>query len=175
MLIASMSWLVLTIVLACMARNMGRSFVDYFFISLFLSPIIGFIILAIKGKPTDVEKRQELLSKASHIYYCRNCDSTFSGDHKVLHKCPTCNIMTDETMVLTDEWRMYNDDRKAQMKKAFAHNQYLVSSEMMPPPISIDTPSAVSSADELKKFKDLLDAGAITQDEFDAKKKQLLN
>lgn len=34
--------------------------------------------------------------------------------------------------------------------------------------------SAVSSADELKKFKDLLDSGIITQEEFDAKKKQLL-
>ena len=32
----------------------------------------------------------------------------------------------------------------------------------------------VSSADELKKFKDLLDNGIITQEEFDAKKKQLL-
>lgn len=31
-----------------------------------------------------------------------------------------------------------------------------------------------SSADELKKFKELLDAGAITQEEFDTKKKQLL-
>ena len=30
------------------------------------------------------------------------------------------------------------------------------------------------SADELKKFKDLLDNGVITQEEFDAKKKQLL-
>lgn len=33
---------------------------------------------------------------------------------------------------------------------------------------------AVSAADELKKFKDLLDGGVITQEEFDAKKKQLL-
>lgn len=32
----------------------------------------------------------------------------------------------------------------------------------------------VSSADELRKFKYLLDAGIITQEEFDAKKKQLL-
>jgi len=31
-----------------------------------------------------------------------------------------------------------------------------------------------SAADELKKFKDLLDNGIITQEEFDAKKKQLL-
>ena len=32
----------------------------------------------------------------------------------------------------------------------------------------------VSSADELKKFKELLDAGAISQEEYDSKKKQLL-
>ena len=34
--------------------------------------------------------------------------------------------------------------------------------------------TVVSSADELKKFKDLLDSGVISQEEFDAKKKQLL-
>lgn len=34
--------------------------------------------------------------------------------------------------------------------------------------------NTVSSADEILKFKQLLDAGVITQDEFDAKKKQLL-
>lgn len=32
----------------------------------------------------------------------------------------------------------------------------------------------ISAADELKKFKELLDIGVITQEEFDAKKKQLL-
>ena len=30
-------------------------------------------------------------------------------------------------------------------------------------------------ADKLKKYKDLLDSGVITQEEFDAKKKQLLD
>ena len=34
--------------------------------------------------------------------------------------------------------------------------------------------NTISAADELKKFKELLDMGAITQEEFDAKKKQLL-
>lgn len=34
--------------------------------------------------------------------------------------------------------------------------------------------SAISSADDLKKFKELLDLGVITQEEFDAKKKELL-
>ena len=35
--------------------------------------------------------------------------------------------------------------------------------------------STVGQADELKKYKELLDDGVITQEEFDAKKKQLLN
>lgn len=34
--------------------------------------------------------------------------------------------------------------------------------------------AAQSAADELKKYKELLDSGVITQEEFDAKKKQLL-
>ena len=38
----------------------------------------------------------------------------------------------------------------------------------------IQTVSSISSADELKKFKELLDLGIISQEEFDAKKKQLL-
>ncbi|MBQ1902956.1 MAG: SHOCT domain-containing protein, partial [Ruminococcus sp.] len=32
-----------------------------------------------------------------------------------------------------------------------------------------------SSADELMKYKTLLEQGAITQEEYDAKKKQILN
>ncbi len=36
------------------------------------------------------------------------------------------------------------------------------------------TSTTLSSADELKKFKELLDSGVITQEEFDAKKKELL-
>ena len=34
--------------------------------------------------------------------------------------------------------------------------------------------NAISPAEELKKMKELLDLGIITQEEFDAKKKQLL-
>ena len=43
-------------------------------------------------------------------------------------------------------------------------------------PINVKVVSrdAESQADELKKFKELLDSGIITQEEFDAKKKQLL-
>lgn len=40
--------------------------------------------------------------------------------------------------------------------------------------VSVAAPAAPSAADELKKFKELLDLGIITQEEFDAKKKQIL-
>ncbi len=33
----------------------------------------------------------------------------------------------------------------------------------------------ISSADEIRKYKELLDDGIITEEEFNAKKKQLLN
>lgn len=41
-------------------------------------------------------------------------------------------------------------------------------------PAQSDASSIPSSADEIMKFKSLLDSGAITQEEYDAKKKQLL-
>ena len=43
-----------------------------------------------------------------------------------------------------------------------------------PPAQTATVIQQTSSADELKKFKELLDGGIITQEEFDAKKKQLL-
>ena len=66
--------------------------------------------------------------------------------------CPKCN--SRELVRITRE------EYEAEMKAANA-------------PAVVPAPVA-SAADELKKFKDLLDAGIITQEEFDAKKKQLL-
>ena len=39
---------------------------------------------------------------------------------------------------------------------------------------AVPTSTAASPAEELKKYKELLDSGIITQEDFDAKKKQLL-
>ena len=36
-------------------------------------------------------------------------------------------------------------------------------------------PEMKNAVDELKKYKELFDSGVITQEEFDAKKKQILN
>ena len=49
-------------------------------------------------------------------------------------------------------------------------NRQKKNAEPTTPPVT----SSTSNADELKKYKELLDSGVITQEEFDAKKKQLL-
>lgn len=43
------------------------------------------------------------------------------------------------------------------------------------PEKTVDAAPAFSPADEIKKYKELLDMGAITQEEFESKKQQLLN
>ena len=50
------------------------------------------------------------------------------------------------------------------------------SSKVKEEPLKVKVVSAsnIGNADELKKYKELLDSGVITQEEFDAKKKQLL-
>ncbi len=68
------------------------------------------------------------------------------------NRCPQCN--STNLSVISDE----------EFEKMKAQNQQ----------VQQPATAAVSAADELKKFKELLDMGAITQEEFDAKKKELL-
>ena len=64
-------------------------------------------------------------------------------------KCPSCNS-TDIKILTDEEWETI----KAEPAQ--------------------ETTKELSAADEILKFKNLLDSGVITQEEFDAKKKQLL-
>ena len=50
----------------------------------------------------------------------------------------------------------------------------LISARQKEPATVINPMKTESGADEIKKYKELLDQGIITQEEFDAKKKQLL-
>ena len=52
--------------------------------------------------------------------------------------------------------------------------RYFILTEEKKKPKKVAVKKTGSVADEIKKFKDLLDAGAITQEEYDAKKKELL-
>ncbi|QQO10256.1 hypothetical protein [Breznakiella homolactica] len=48
--IGGIAWFILCLLVAFGARNRGRSFLGYFLLSFFLSPIIGFIVLIILGQ-----------------------------------------------------------------------------------------------------------------------------
>lgn len=160
------SWIVLCFVVGYVAQSVGRSFGSYFAIALFLSPLIGFIILAIKGKATD----EEILNENEHIFYCSTCNSTYSSLGEKEEYCPQCGKLLDETTILRETWRSYSADRKAKLKSEFYNGQHMRNGSVVAQPVA----TQASGADELKKFKELLDMGAITQEEFDAKKKQLL-
>ena len=64
----------------------------------------------------------------------------------------------------------FNADQNAKMVEVCQYIRDRVEYYKKPQPVV----QSVSGADELIKYKQLLDMGAITQDEFDAKKKQLL-
>ena len=80
-----------------------------------------------------------------------------------------------ETSISRDEWRSYSDSQKEKIKTAFDCDQYELKLDAAPS-VTITAPAASSTnADEILKYKKLLDCGAITQEEYDAKKKQLLD
>ena len=54
-------------------------------------------------------------------------------------------------------------------------NDAILACEVVPCNVASATKQPVSVADEIKKLKDLLDSGALTQAEFDVQKKKLLN
>ncbi|MBR5601424.1 MAG: SHOCT domain-containing protein, partial [Clostridia bacterium] len=63
---------------------------------------------------------------------------------------------------------------RAQFKDADRIKDYVEKANQSRNPAGQIVTQQLSPADELKKFKELLDMGIITQEEFDAKKKQLL-
>lgn len=60
------------------------------------------------------------------------------------------------------------------VENAIATGELVVPNEFKPKSAIVNTNVQLSPADELKKYKSLLDDGTITQEEFNAKKKQIL-
>lgn len=78
-------------------------------------------------------------------------------------------------MVLANDWREYNTERKEDLKKEFLRGKLVLNNAAMQQTTKTVSNEEIGTADEIKKYKELLDMGAITQEEFDIKKKQLLN
>lgn len=162
-------WVISAVIVGLIAQNVGRSFGSYFALSLFLSPIIGLVVLLIKGKAT----KDEILDNNKHIFYCKKCGKTFGGfssNGSGIEFCPECGEQVLETRIFVDDWRTFSNQKKQQMKDSFARGSFLRNVDAS----AGFRDTAIGGADELKKYKELLDSGIITQEEFEAKKKQLL-
>ena len=116
--------------------------------------IIGIIVVAVRpnDKPmyeprpkTREEEENEIIANGG--WRCDNCGKV---NFRYITSCRYCNGSKSE------------QERKRYLEKIKADEEKQQQKEEQ------------SSAAQIKEFKELLDSGAITQEEFDAKKKQLL-
>ena len=54
-----------------------------------------------------------------YIYYCKNCDSVYSGAKDTIQKCPECKVIIVPTMVELEEWRSKTPEEKEELKEHF--------------------------------------------------------
>ena len=132
-------WVGLCALVGYYAKSNGHSFGTYMLLSLLLSPIVGFIVVAVKGKNTGAESQGFSSSAANATPLERPDFSRFESG--------PANFNNSSGRLLVSE----DVD------------------EQIP-----DTPQK-SKIDELKEYKELLDMGVITEEEFKAKKTQILN
>ena len=113
--------------------------------------------------------------------------SDIERNNKLLSNAQTNNLMSVANAIGGSAYHMYEQNKQAEraldkiidytkcQKCGSSDLKDISEEEMKSEQTSSNTNvGPVSSADEIKKFKELLDAGIITQEEFDAKKKQLL-
>lgn len=90
---------------------------------------------------------------------------TAGGPDEILHLTSSLSLGTGNCITLVYD---ISHQRAAwNLKQHIINNQSSNSAK--------EQTAVTSPADEIRKYKELLDIGAITQDEFDLKKKQLLN
>ena len=150
-----------------------------------------FALIAVCAKPAKVEKEANISSHNPYIsnagipevtytgiprvFYCPNCNSTYNSARMSRLICPDCKLPLIETVFLSDKWQQFSEERKEELRQRMREGHGLLGEVEISPEETVDAAPAFSPADEIKKYKELLDMGAITQEEFDAKKRQLLN
>ena len=78
--------------------------------------IIGIIVVAVR--PNDAKKQEEYMDNTPHIFYCPNCNKTYSGiSGKYNDTCPDCNELLLEASVLRDVWQKFSSEKKSEYEK----------------------------------------------------------
>lgn len=141
----------------------------------FLLCILGIVVTAVRPYRQYIKTRNNTVSEVPHIFWCTGCGSTFSSSNSKHTECPTCKCTLKETTILAEDWRRLSSDEKLQLKREFANGKHIKSSLYNDNNKEKTDSSSFSKADEIRKFKDLLDEGAITEEEYERAKAKLLS
>jgi Zn-finger nucleic acid-binding protein len=144
--------------------------------------------------PLTIQEMKDIMADREHYKKCNLCGKTFRYSDKDVRKNKELESLVNTSKVWSDinhtfgyELVARSEEQVSEMKKnrlidfdrcprcnskdlsTITVEEFKKSFEQ-----NSDTRKEFSSADEIKKFKELLDMGIISQEEFDAKKKQLL-
>lgn len=152
---------------------------------------INFVKSAMKTAPK--ESAINLDKEVVHKMYCDTCKNIYcyTNDDIRLNKLYSQRAGQQRTLEVTSalggtrvETQMHSNQSQNYTDKIIDHKKCphcgstcvreVTDTEYEQLTNTSNTTNTISAADELKKFKELLDMGAITQEEFDAKKKELL-
>ena len=141
----------------------------------FLLCILGIVVTAVRPYRQYIKTRNNTVSEVPHIFWCTGCGSTFSSNDSRHTECPTCKCKLKETTIPAEDWRRLQEEEKLQLKREFANGKHIKSSLYNDNNKEKTDSSSFSKADEIRKFKDLLDEGAITEEEYEKAKTKLLS
>ena len=141
----------------------------------FLLCILGIVVTAVRPYRQYIKVKNNTVSEVPHIFWCAGCGSTFSSSNSKHTECPTCKCTLKETTILAEDWRRLSSEEKLQLKREFANGKHIKSSLYNDNNKEKTDSSSFSKADEIRKFKDLLDEGAITEEEYERAKAKLLS
>ena len=180
----------LTFGFACRAIEKSKGYNDggaWFLWGTLFSVMALIVVCAkpVKEKERQIDTRPTCVSNIGipevtydgipRVFYCPNCSSTYNSAEMRRLICQDCKQPLIPTTFISDKWQQFSEERKAELRQRMREGHGLLGQVEMNPEKTVNDTSTFSPADEIKKYKELLDIGAITQDEFETKKKQLLN